>query len=260
MTPFSKSSPFSQYFEIVPAFDAATRDAAHRVRHAIYCEDLGFEPIRPDGRERDDYDSHALHCLLRHLMSNRYVGVTRLVLPPHTAPHTPLPFERTCAAALYRGRLDPARMPRQQIAEVSRLGIIRDFRRRRGEDRSPLPLSENDFGSTNQPRFPFISIGLYLAAIALARELGISRLFTLTEPRLAQHFSRFGVEVVQVGDPIEHRGQRVPSMIDIDDAIAHIGPMLQGMWNDVQSGITGKLDTADAHTRLLASQPLRVSA
>ena len=248
MTP-NPTSTFSQYFEIVPALDAATRDAAHRIRHAVYCEDLQFEPIRPDGRERDQYDNHALHCLLRHRPSGEFIGVTRLVLPPPGPVDDPLPFEHTCGAQLYRGAVDPARHPRNTIAEVSRLAVMRQFRRRRGEERAPLPMSEDDFGTSGHPRFPFIPIGLYMGAIALAQALGIDTLFTLTEPRLARHFARFGVNVVQIGEGVEHRGVRIPSMISVPDVTAHMTPMVRPMWEEVERSVSARLKEAATESR-----------
>ncbi len=244
-----ETSAFGRHFEIIPAVDAPTCDAAHRIRHAVYCEDLPFEPIRPDGRERDEYDSHALHCLLRHRASDQFMGVTRLVLPPPAPADGPLPFERTCGAALYRGELDPARLPRERIAEVSRLAVLREFRRRRGEAGSPLPLSEEDFGTPLQPRCPFIPIGLYLGAIALAQKLGIDTLFTLTEPRLALHFARFGVPVIQIGEGVEHRGLRIPSMIRINEVMAHMNPRVRPMWEEVRREVEEKLKAARVESR-----------
>jgi len=236
------TTAFGQHFEIVPALNDALQDEAFRIRHAVYCEDLHFEPVRPDGRERDEYDSHALHCLLRHRASGEYIGVTRLVLPPPGPADGPLPFERTCGAALYRGPLDPSRLPRETIAEVSRLAVMREFRRRRGEAQSPLPMSEDDFGSLQRPRCPFIPIGLYLGAIAIARRMGIHTLFTLTEPRLAQHFARFGVDVVQIGEGVEHRGIRIPSMISVPDVLAHMSNMVRPIWEEVEHSVDGYLE------------------
>lgn len=242
-------SAFARYFEIIPAVDAQTCDVAHAIRHAVYCEDLHFEPLRPDRRERDEYDSHALHCLLRHRQSDQFMGVTRLVLPPPEPTGGPLPFERTCGSVLYRDLFDPARLPRERIAEVSRLAVLREFRRRRGEASSALPLGEDDFGSTLQPRFPFIPVGLYLGAIALAQKLGIDTLFTLTEPRLARHFARFGIEVVQIGEGVEHRGLRIPSMIRVSDVMHSMNPRMKPMWEDVKAEVEQRLREARVETR-----------
>src|SRR6185295_2556773 len=71
---------FKKSFEVVPAVSAALRDEAFRIRHQVYCEELGFEPSRPDGREADEYDAQSLHCLIRSRRSDEFVGCTRLIL------------------------------------------------------------------------------------------------------------------------------------------------------------------------------------
>ncbi len=90
---------FKRYFELVPALFEDLRDAAFNVRHQVYCEDLGYESVRPDAKESDEYDAHSLHCLLRSVGDGEYVGCTRLVLARPSDPHYPLPFERACRDA-----------------------------------------------------------------------------------------------------------------------------------------------------------------
>ena len=56
---------FRQVFELTPALDEASRNEVYRIRHDVYCRDLGWEPIREDGQEKDEFDRHSFHCLLR---------------------------------------------------------------------------------------------------------------------------------------------------------------------------------------------------
>ena len=42
---------FSRYFRIQPAFSEELRRNVFRIRHAVYCEELGYEPVREDGLE-----------------------------------------------------------------------------------------------------------------------------------------------------------------------------------------------------------------
>ena len=121
------------------------------------------------------------------------MGCNRLVLARPEDPDYPLPFERTCAATINRSIIDPARQPRGAIAEVSRLAVRAQYRLRK----AAVALSDEDFGTQNQPRFPYIPIGLFLAIVAMARREGIETLFVLTEPRLADHFSKLGVKTPQ---------------------------------------------------------------
>lgn len=221
---------FQRYFSIVPALTPELREQAFRIRHSVYCEDLKYEPARVDRREVDQYDAHALHCLVRSVKSGEYVGCTRLILCPPWAPTEPLPFERTCANALDRSIADPQSMPRHRIAEVSRLAVVSSFRLRRGEQSSPMPLDDHSFGDPLQPRFPYIPVALYLATTELAALNGIDTMFVLTEPRLARHFARLGVNVQQVGAPVEHRGTRVPSMLNVQEILRGLNFIMRPLY------------------------------
>lgn len=152
-------------------------------------------------------------------------------------PDYPLPFERTCATTLDRSIVDPARLPRNRIAEVSRLAVRSSYRRRRGESLADAPIHDEDFGTTVHPRFPYIPIGLYLGAVALAERAGIETLFILTEPRLASHFAKLGVDVRQIGGPVEHRGTRIPSMMNVQGIIKGMRFLLKPMWRTIREEI-----------------------
>lgn len=228
---------FKRYFEVVPALTNELREHVYRIRHQVYCEELKFEAKRPDGRETDDYDAHSLHCLIRSVKNSEYVGCTRLVLARPGAPYHPLPFESTCADTLDRSILDPQVMPRHRIAEVSRLGVISRYRLRRGERNMLLPITDDSFGGEVQPRFPYIPVGLYLGTIELAAVHGIDTLFVLTEPRLAKHFAKLGVEIKQIGGAVEHRGIRVPSVIGVRSVIDGLNFIMRSLYDVVAEEI-----------------------
>lgn len=244
---FNLGHGFRKYFEIVPATDDTLRDAVYRVRHEVYCEELGFEPVRPDQRESDAFDAHSQHCLLRSSNERHTpVGCIRIVMARADEPDFLLPFERTCAATLDRTLLDPAALPRDRIAEVSRLAVRSAFRRRKGEHQDASPVHEEDFGTIVHPRFPYIPIGLYLGAIALAARSGIDTLFILTEPRLAAHFAKLGVDVRQIGGPVEHRGLRIPSVMDVQGIIKGMRLLMRPMWRVVQEEIEAGFEHSDS--------------
>lgn len=247
---FNLGYGFRKYFEIAAATNETLRDDVYRIRHEVYCEELQFEPERPDRRETDEFDPHSLHCLIR--TSNQptqLVGCTRLVLANPNDPAALLPFERTCAHTLDRSIIDPAKLPRERIAEVSRLAVRATYRRRKGETKAPVTISDEDFGNSERPRFPYIPIGLYLGAVALAARSGIDTLFVLTEPRLASHFSKLGVEIRQIGGPVEHRGTRIPSMMDVPSIIKGMRFIVKPIWRVVQEEIErGYEDSAGGHS------------
>ncbi|MBN8443762.1 MAG: PEP-CTERM/exosortase system-associated acyltransferase [Thauera sp.] len=244
-------SGFSRYFRIDAALNASLLDEVFRVRHEVYCENLKFEPERPNRREFDDFDAHSVHCLLRTAASpHESVGCTRIILANPDDPNQPLPFERTCAGRLDHSLIDPSRLPRDRIAEISRLAVGDRYRRRKGEGNTQLGLDANDFAQNGtQPRFPFIPASLLLGAVAMAEYKGIETVFVLTEPRLATHFARLGVEVTQIGAPIFHRGLRIPSVMQVDEIIRNMRRILRPLWTIVREEIGRGFEEAGQRPR-----------
>ena len=259
---FNLGNAFKQYFEIVPAFSDALKDEVYRIRHEVYCEDLKFEPTRSNGHETDEHDANSLHLLMRSVKTNEFVGCTRIVRPLPENPNRPLPFETTCAATLDRSVIDPATLPRNCIAEVSRLAVIARYRRRRGEANSAVGISNEDFGTPKQSRFPFIPIGLYLGTTELARLNGIETVFVLTEERLANHFGKLGFSLQHIGGPIEHHGRRIPSMMSvsgtIDNMRSNLRPLLQTIKADIERGLRKNEILEDQHNQ--GKQSLHLAA
>ena len=243
---FNLGHGFRKYFQVESALTERSRDQVFGIRHEVYCEELKFEPERPDRREFDSYDRHSLHCLIKTSTEPvDLVGCTRLILTDPLDRHGLLPFERTCAHTLDRSIVDPMKLPRERIAEVSRLAVRARYRRRKGEAQSPSPLSDDDFGTRDQPRFPYIPIGLYLGAVALAHRNNIDTIFVLTEPRLANHFAKLGVDIRQIGGGVEHRGIRVPSMMDVHSIIKNMRFLVKPMWRVILEEIDHSMRTHD---------------
>jgi N-acyl amino acid synthase of PEP-CTERM/exosortase system len=247
---------FSQYFDLVPALEQEACQIAFRIRHDVYCRDLGYEPVREDGLETDEYDRHSLHCILRTAGPEKVpVGCVRIVLARPEDPSYPLPFERTCAATLDRSIIDPARVPRERVTEVSRLAVVSRFRRRKGEENKPISIGDEDFGTIVRARFPFIPVGLYLGSIALSLHHGIDHLFMLTEPRLALHFRKIGFVIDQIGGPVEHRGTRIPSLLRARETVDGLRANLRSMYGVIEASIESayRADQESARTASVAA-------
>jgi N-acyl amino acid synthase of PEP-CTERM/exosortase system len=224
---------FKQYFEIVPALTEQLRKEAYRIRHRVYCEELHYEPERADGLESDEYDAHSLQCLIRAKKDGKYLGCTRLVFADPADLSKPLPFEETCAHTLDRSLVDPQKLPRKRIAEVSRLVVVSAYRNRRGEQSMLVPLNDESFGDIARPRFPYIVVGLYLGTLELASLHGIENLFVLIERRLAKHLARLGFHNRPIGGEVEHRGIRVPSVMSVSGMIAGFNFMMRPLYTEV---------------------------
>ena len=229
---------FSQYFELLPALDDASREEVFRIRHEVYCRDLGWEPVRADGMERDAFDPQSVHLLLRQRTTGEPVGCTRIILADEANPGALLPVESSCADVIDRSIIDPAALPRATVAEVSRLAVMRQFRQRKGESQSEGSVSEDDFQPRGaQARFPFIPVSLYFGAAAVAGRLGREHVLVLTEPRLAAHFARLGVYIKRIGGSIEHRGERVPSLFLTSQFAPNLRPMIRPLYDEIERSV-----------------------
>ena len=241
--PINLGTGFKKYFNICTAStDSLLGDVFH-IRHEVYCESLKFEAVRADQRETDHCDAHSVHCLLRKVDEPfEPVGCTRLVLTNPEQPDELLPFEKTCGALLDRSIVDPSRLARGRIAEISRLAVRGQYRRRKGEEHEHATINGSDFSTGAQPRFPYIPTSLLLGAVALAERQQIETVFVLTEPRLAAHFAKLGVEVIQIGAPISHRGTRIPSMMRTEEIIRNMRSLLLPLWRVVREEIDRSFD------------------
>lgn len=232
---FTLGSSFKKYFEIVPAYTDALKNEVFRIRHQVFCEDLKFESERQNKLEMDDYDSHSLHLLIRSIKANEFIGCTRIILTQPNNASYPLPFEKVCAATLDHSIMET--IPRESIGEVSRLAVISRFRKRKGDVKGPFSISDEDYGTINQPRFPYIPISLYMGTIKLAHSHGVNYLFMLTEPRLASHFQKLGADLQIIGDSVNHRGKRIPSMLNINEVINNMRFIFRPLYRTIVADI-----------------------
>ena len=139
---------------------------------------------------------------------------------------------------LDRDLADPGEMPRLSMCEVSRLAVLKGFRRRKGEEAVAASVSDEDFAPHGgEDRFPFIPISLYLGVVAIARHLDIEHLFILTEPRLARHFARIGFPIRTIGGPVEHHGVRVPSLLSSSQLVQGLRPMMRPLYDVIQRSV-----------------------
>ena len=179
-------------YRVLIADSREARRVHFALRHAVFCLETGFEPAErfPDGIERDEYDSQAVHFLVRADApggDSRWVGAMRLIFPQRLD----LPVRSLC-------QLDPvgeAAGPRAAL-EVSRL-IARDT------------------GGAHCPRVLFL---LCRAAQRYAVEHRYDALYFLIRPGLARLLQRQGLPIEVCGTPCEHRGTRVPYRIEAQGA------------------------------------------
>lgn len=127
--------------------------------------------------------SNSLREFLQKLESKGIRFSTKAAHGAHL-PAAPVPT-RSTARSSTRSGLRGTASPRSRG-----LAVIARYRNRRDEDKSPAPLNDESFGTRERPRFPYLTAGLYLATIELARHHNIATILVLPEPRLANHLGR----------------------------------------------------------------------
>lgn len=226
---------FKSYFTVIPALSEELRQETWRIRHEVYCRDLGWEPLQANGLETDVYDQQAIACLMRSVSTGAAVGCARLILCDPGQPQRLLPVEQACAGRMDATVFDPAGYDRSRMAEVSRLAVTREFRRRKGEAHLPLALDNSDFGDESRVRFPYIPVGLFLGISAMAEQLGLDKLLMLAEPRLVAHLRKLGFHIEQFGEGIDHHGLRIPAVIDQQGFAGRLHPVMHEIWSHVRA-------------------------
>lgn len=233
------TTSFQKYFMVILADTPELRDEVYRIRYAVYCDELRYEPPKdnPGGLEKDIYDNHSWHCLLLHRPSNQLAGCVRLVYHDPGNIQTPLPFEARFKNILYPDYTDKMPPNRGNFGEISRLAVPNNFRRRKSDDGALLgDTSIQAATSQGQRKFPYIPLGLYLAAAAVGVELGLDA-FAIMEPRLARHLKRFGIVFQQAGEIIEYRGKRAPFYIDHNELLKTLQQPVRGLFDLILADI-----------------------
>jgi N-acyl amino acid synthase of PEP-CTERM/exosortase system len=210
---FHSYHAFSEHFtahEISPL--SRSFPAAQELRYQVYCEECGFlhKESFPDRRETDEYDAHSAHFVALDRQED-IAGYVRLVLPG--APQG-FPFQ-TRAVTLLDGIVLP---PPSLSAEISRLIVKKEYRRRMGE-LAPAGVSAQHTvnASPRETRNPSpqILLSLYREMYAYSLQHGIRYWYAAMERALARMLVRMNFGFQQVGPAIDYYGPVAPYVADL---------------------------------------------
>ncbi|KKN30632.1 hypothetical protein LCGC14_0832000, partial [marine sediment metagenome] len=148
---------------------------------------------------------------------------------------------------------------RRQVAEISRMAVSRDFRRRLNEDKTASGVT--DFAcysdSENGKRaLPYISLGLFAAILQMSVKHGITHWTAAMEPALLRMLKRFGVEFDHVGPVIEYHGRRRPAFTEAASMLESARKLRPDVWslvtNNGQQLPAKPMDNYEANDRRVA--------
>ena len=234
---------FQNYFDILLADTPALRELVYRIRYDVYCRKFHFEQEEdcPGGMEQDDYDQHSLHMLIMHKETASAAGCMRLIAPESNESDFLLPMERFCGHTLTDPVWHPGRLPRSHIAEVSRLAVHTQFRRRLGESESPIGISVTSFSLDERRTFPLLSLALFYGGAALMVLTGRSEAFVMVEPRLARRLQMVGLPFIKVGQIMEYHGPRAAYYVPVQGVLDNIQGELRYLYDFVYESLAKRL-------------------
>ena len=224
---------FNEYFEVIDVDTPELLREAFRVRYQVLCVEQrapGFPASRyPDKMESDDYDRHSSHILLRHCPSGAIVGTARLILADPLDPEKPFPTERYMT--LNSDPVDIASIPRQNIGEISRLHITREFRRRKEDhEGSEAGVTFEENGIKMRRRFPHPILALAVGLIRISASHGITHWISIMDPALNRLLSAYGLQHDSIGPLTEYYGQRGPYYANLTHMLDRMNKKHKDIW------------------------------
>lgn len=208
---------FQRDFQIKRAVSRDEQQQSYRLRHRVYCEELGFEPTNANAIEQDHYDQRSAHYLLQHRQSHNLAGTMRMVYCRSAAEQLPV-------VSYFDGRftepqLQPAAFAHDNVCELSRLALAGEFRRQQQPHNPALSQLNPLQVSPNNSHYRYLAAGLYLAALEQAYSEGIAHAFAVVAPALARMLNRVGFQFRQISAPIELNGQRAAYYLDVNKSL-----------------------------------------
>ncbi len=230
---------FYRYFDILPADTEALRREVYKLRFQVYCVETGFERaedcpvVLEDGvpvrLETDAYDVRSAHYLVRHRRTGLFAATVRLVLPDPDDVSAPYPIEEHCV--LEAPVTDPA--VRRRLAEISRFAVSREFKRRRGEQKTLAGIAPNPevyFEPDERRMLPHMTVGLFAGIVRMTRAHGITHWYAVMEPALLRLLRLFGIRFTPIGPDVDYHGLRRPCLAEVDKVLPMIRRVNRPVW------------------------------
>ena len=220
----------THFYKVMPAVNHSLETEAFKIRHKVYCSELQYEAQNADSMEKDEFDHHSTQMVVYSKADKSYIGCVRMVHGRHNGITHSLPFEHHCAEKLNKRIIDMVKQSGHKYAEVSRLAIDREFRHI-GRKNVAKSLG-------GQQKSSFVLLSLYLGLQAMARQQNVRYLFAIVEPRLLKNLHRHSVPAIQIGEGVDHRGLRVPILIDVEDIEKIIPSIMRPLYNVIHKDVS----------------------
>lgn len=201
--------------------NASVLNCALRLRYQVYCREFKFLPASdyPGCLESDEHDADAAHFYAFD-DNEELAGYVRLV---RADVNRRFPVQYHCAVFDDRFALPPV----EASAEVSRLMVRSDYRRRREDTVAGICIEAEEsptVGSVDRRReAPEVLKSLYGQMSAYSRASGIGHWYAAMERPLARTLSRHGCSFSPIGPPTDYYGPVTPYVVGVDQIESAFG-------------------------------------
>jgi len=219
------------------ANNTASLRAAFRLRYQVYCLERGFL-VGQNGVERDEYDGHAGHAVVRWKQTGEVVGAVRLVLPKFPAGGDDFPIQHVCDPSVLRG------LPRTTTGELSRFSLAK--------------LQTKHVRGVSAESSSLLRLALLRGALWLSAEAGLTHWLAVMRPALLRLFRTSGLHFVPLGPLVEYHGLRQPAVAELAPTLARMAGEQPAVWNYLTRGGTW-YSAPPLRSPPLRSPPLRSS-
>ena len=196
--------------------------AIHRLRYQVYVNEWGFErpEDHPEGLEKDDYDQYSRHIYAYTGPKDNVIGTARIILPTDCL--FPLQENFDIDETLFCNS-------EHKIAEISRLAISKDFRRRAidrvifnkdtthdqdlKQHQESITAIENERRKCEQE----LVRGIYMMIYRESIKLELTHWCAVMAKGLYVILARWGIPFHQVGPEKEYHGVRAPYVLSIKE-------------------------------------------
>ena len=202
----------------------ALKQEIYKLRYDVYVSEFGFEKQEDhtSGLEEDIYDPYSIEIAAierTDFFAEKVIGTIRLIL--HSEHGFPI---ENVAPIQFIGPKPPV----ERIAEISRLTVSRDYRRREKDGlhgvESYIRVSQGGFLSGGEMvrkdhlrLQPYLILGLLKELYHVSKKLGITHWYMITEKKLWYALKRFDFIFRQIGEPVHYHGIRIPYLGVIDE-------------------------------------------
>ena len=222
------AAAYNEHFDVVRATTSAALDEAYRLRYQVYCVENPFENAAEhvDGREIDVDDDRSVHALLIHRRTGMTAGTVRVILPSEGPGLRPLPIQHVTRSAHLN------RMPLEQMGEISRFAVSKEFRCRLGEERyADIGFTgERSTYAKERRLVPYITFGLIRGVLEICLEFEVKYICAVMEPALIRLLGRIGLVFEPIGDPVQYHGLRQPCGARLADLVGRSRNERAALW------------------------------